>query len=544
MNDNGNTARIGIGVFVNPENPEDSSVGNMIARHVLENLVQTGPGMEPLPMLAATWSVDISGKRWLFTLKPGIRFHDGTPCDADAVAFNFDPTRNPKFNVYKRRLGYLEPFSSVRAIARDVLEICTKNHFAPMLRHLSLSGGWIESPRALSTFPKKSFTGMVGTGPFLYKSSDKSEIRLQANPRYYDAPPFLNSLIFRTIQDERDRLLLLELGRLDAITGLPIFEIQRLQDEKSLIKVIDAPSLRVVAIKFNLSHAPISDVRVRHAISLAVDRPRIIQVVLDGHAEPAGSMFSPRTFGYASLTAPLFNPSESCRLLREAGLATPTQMTFRFRPGRYPMDQEVVETIAANLADIGIQLSFSSATPKEGYPIFPNQSEVNTSIGSAPVKASASVSREVPPKRENGPTSSYSAQNVSKEVANTDMVFTGWAPACGDGDWVLRPLFHSRSFPPFGANDSHYKNPEIDRLIDLGMTEMRVEERLEAYRRAQEILADDLPYAPLYASHQLVGLRPELDGVEILPQEYLSFRHAHRIPASAPMELPEEIDQP
>lgn len=478
--------RVGIGISVRRERLEESTAGNMIARHVLENMIHLDSNMEPQPQLAASWSVDATRCRWTFRLREDVLFHDGTPFNADAVVANYDVERNPKFSMFQRRKAYFDPFASVKAVGSFTLEIVTKKPFAPMLRHLSLSGGWIESPASLARFPKESFTGLVGTGPFRYSRWTKKEFEIVANPDFRDGRPAIDKIIFRTVPNERDRLLLLEIGSLDAVTGLPIFELQRLRDEHSPIRIVSVPSLRVVALRFRLDKPPLSDPRVRRALNLGIDRHRIVETVLDGQGVEAQTMLSPRTFGYAPLPVTPYDPEAATELLCEAGITKPITLSFRFSPGRYPMDQEVVETVTSNFERIGVRLEpLTARKASEPYAL-----------------------------------SDWLGQRVA------DVTFTGWAPACGDGDWVLRPLFGSDSKPPNGANNSGYSNPKVDRLIEEGMEKFDPQARINAYQRAQRIIADDAPMAVLYASNQLVGLRPDLSGFEITPQEYLLFHHA------------------
>lgn len=466
-----------------------------VARHIYEGLVEFGPNLEIQPALAEKWEVSSDGLTWTFYLRKGVKFHSGAPFNAEAVKKNFDRIVYGKF----KRTSLYKPFiESVEVVDEYTVKFHLKVPFGAFLHILAHGAGLIVDPTLIDKGADIK-RNPSGAGAFVFKEWVPGDhITLVANKDYWRKDKVkISKLIFKTIPEDTSRTMMLETGELDIAERISPFDVERLKKNKK-IKVDITPSLRVIYMLINNVRYP--DVRIRQAFNYAVDKEAICKNILRGLAEPARSPLAPLTWGYADAGYYPYDPDKAKALLAEAGWKDTDgdgildkdgkKFTLKlYTPhGRYLMDYKIAEAIQGYFKKIGIEAKLHTAD-----------------------WATYLASLRKPP-----------------EDSKYDLALLGWAPSTGDGDWVLRPLFHSDYFAPKGGNRAYYKNPEVDELIIAGMKEVNPEKRKEYYKKAQEIIMKDAPWLFLHVQKDVIAYRANVKNVIELPLEILIVKWADK----------------
>ncbi|MGH8056677.1 MAG: ABC transporter substrate-binding protein, partial [Candidatus Entotheonellia bacterium] len=268
---------------------------------LFSTLVTIDENLEVVPDLARSWEVKDGGKTYIFHLHPGVKFHDGTECDAAAVKWNFDRLLNPEEKLL------IAPFftmvESVEPLDAQTLKITLKYPTETFMRALAnyRKGFPITSPTAYKTWSKQDLPSHpVGTGPFkLAKWEQNSVILLERNPHYFKRGlPYLDKIEFRIIKDGVTRATALRAGEVDFVNLLPIEHVERLSKDPKL-RVLRGPATATIFLVANNGRKPFDDVRVRRAtIGYGIDRQVIAKSALLGLVPPLLSFVPQGTLGH------------------------------------------------------------------------------------------------------------------------------------------------------------------------------------------------------------------------------------------------------
>src|SRR5574341_371593 len=241
---------------------------------ITDTLVGADQNMAPVPRLAVSWEQP-NDVTWRFKLRQGVRFHDGTPFNAQAVKVNFE--RNAKALKGSRFYGEIR---DIRVVDASTVEFVLKRPFAPFFLNLTMPVGGLISPDQLAKGIDPTRT-LMGTGPFrLAEWIPNERIVLTRNPDYWGKPPKLQRLVFRRIREESTRYLALLKREVDVSADPPAYQLKGLR-QSLLFDVIIEPQVRVLWLGFNFNDPVLKDRRVREAIALAVDRKAIVDQVLE-----------------------------------------------------------------------------------------------------------------------------------------------------------------------------------------------------------------------------------------------------------------------
>lgn len=481
------TITVAVGADAVRLDPPDmtDNLSETVLRHIMDGLVEFDEQLNLEPALAERWEFVNDGADVVFYLRRGVRFHDGTPFNAQAVKANFD--RILAGNL--RRTSLYEPYvKSVEVRDEYTVVFHLKAPFGAFLHHLAHGAGLIQSPANIQRWGDKVGQHPVGTGPFRFVEWVPGDhITLEANAGYWGGRPKTDRVVFRVVPEDATRVFQLQTGEADVITWVPPSEVARLKAARDT-RVIVADSLRVIYIGFNVLKKPVDDPRIRQAINYAINKELIVSQVLGGFAKVSDSPMAAKVNGYCRTGGYPYNPEMARKLLREAGYPNGLDVTLWAPQGRYLKDYETAVAVQAMLQQVGIRArlqTFEWATYLRN--IF----------------------------------------DVPREQAAYQMYMLGWAPSTGDADWVMRPMFHSSAFPP-GDNASYYSNPEVDRLIEQGMRVPEPDKRAEVYCQAQKIVTAEAPWAYLHVLDQVVGTRANVEGVKVLPIEIVLVKDASK----------------
>lgn len=439
---------------------------------IFDPLVRTDANAKPVPCLAESWTVN--GNVWLFKLRPNVKFSDGSPFTAEDVVFTY--ARVPKVpNSPSSFTLYLKSIDKVEAVDPLTLRITTKGPAPVLLANLSIvpimskkaaSGA---APEGKTTVELNRGDGLIGTGPYKFVSWRRgAEIVLERNPNYWGEKPAWDKITYRPITNPAARVAALLSGGVDMIENPPTDDLARLEQDKKLY-IQKTPSVRVIYVALNQSKEvppgmsgtdgknPLTDKRVREALSLAIDRNAIVARIMDGVAQAAGNLLPYPAFGASKkhATAPAADVAKAKELLAAAGYPKGFTVSLGAPAGRYINDQRIAQTVASMWANIGVKTDVETMAP----PVFFK-------------------------KRDSYAFSTYLA---------------GWAAATGEMAHPLTALVVSHD-PALGmgtTNWSHYSNPELDRLVLEASKTQDDAKRSDMLQRAANMAMEDYAILPL-----------------------------------------------
>jgi peptide/nickel transport system substrate-binding protein len=452
---------------------------------IFDPLVRTDANAKPVPCLAESWTVN--GNVWLFKLRPDVKFSNGTPFTADDVVFTY--ARVPKVpNSPSSFTLYLKSIDKVEAVDAHTLKITTKGPAPVLLANLSIvpimskkaaSG---PAPEGKTTVELNRGDGLVGTGPYKFVSWKRgAEIVLERNPDYWGPKPAWDKVVYRPITNPAARVAALLAGDVDLIENPPTDDLARLEKDKKLY-IRKTPSVRVIYVALNQSKEvppgmsgtdgknPLTDKRVREALSLAIDRNAIVARVMDGVAQPAANLLPYPMFGASKkyATAQPADPAKAKKLLAAAGYPKGFTVSLGSPSGRYINDQRIAQTVAAMWANIGVKTDVETMAP----PVFFK-------------------------KRDSYSFSTYLA---------------GWAAATGEMAHPLTALVVTHD-PARGlgtTNWSHYSNPEVDRLTIEASRTQDDAKRSESLQQAANTAMADYAILPLQFELSVWAMKQDL----------------------------------
>lgn len=472
----------------------------IVTEQIFNTLVDYKPdSTEVIPSLAKSWTNSEDGLTWTFTLQEGVKFHDGTDFDAEAVVYNFNRWMDPKHPQHKGDFGYYAyMFGGFKGDQGHVIkEVVAKDKYtvefhlnfpqAPFLNNLAMSPFGIASPAAIEKYGEKFGENPVGTGPFKFVEWKKGDsITLEKNPNYWKPGlPKLDKVIFRSIPDNTNRYTALKNGEIDLMTGLNPEDAQSVKENPKL-QLFLRPSMNVGYLAFNTKVKPFDDPRVRQALNMTVNKKEIIDSFFAGLAEPAVNPMPPSLWGYNDEIQDYPVDLEKAKaLLAEAGYPNgfETDLWYMSEPRDYmPNGQKVAEVLQADFAKIGVKVklvTFDWITYLD-----------KTGKGEHP------------------------------------MAMLGWTGDNGDPDnflYVLLDKDNTRT--PDAGNIAFYVNDQLHEILIKAQRSTNQEERIALYKEAQKIIHEDAPWIPLVHSMPPIAAIKEVKGYIPHPTGTESFEN-------------------
>ncbi|MCB2019407.1 MAG: ABC transporter substrate-binding protein [Burkholderiaceae bacterium] len=466
---------------------------------VYEPLIGRGKDMALVPLLATKWT-QVSPNVWRFELRKGVKFHDGTPFNADDVVFSFNRAADPGGDMR----GYTSSFKEVRKIDDYTVEIETTAPFPILPDVISnvymMSKKWSETNKAEKPVDRRkgientaSFKAN-GTGPFRLKERQPgTRTVIVRNLNYWDkVDTNVDEVVFTPIGSDATRVAALLSGEIDVMEPVPLQDVERVKANPNLV-VMQGPELRTIFLGMDQKRDellfssvkgknPFKDVRVRKAFYQAIDIEAIKTKVMRGAATPTALMVAPGVRGFqADMNTRLpYDPEAAKKLLAEAGYPNGFEVTMNCPNDRYVNDSAICQAVAANLARIGVKINLQAETKVSYFPKI--------------------LSR------------------------NTSFYLLGWTPSTGDSHDPLAALMATPDGKGQGQfNLGSYSNPKLDELTHKIQSETDQKKRNELIREAFKIHQDDVGHIPLHQQALAWGTAKKVSLVQ-LPDNRMFFK--------------------
>lgn len=476
---------IGLGSEVTSLDPHYHNLtpNGIIATHIFDSLTQPDEHKLPTPGLAERWTA-VDPTTWDFTLRRGVTFHDGAPFTAaDAVA------------SLRRALAVKDSPFPFSAILRTVTEVTAVDDHLLRIRTRvpdpSIPAGVGQIAVIEARFESASRAdfedgrALIGTGPFRFIGNvGLQEVRLAANDRYWGVPVPWDSVTLRIIPKGTDRVTALTAGTVQLIDQVPPADVTRLYNDRELA-VRSALTARLIYLALDsgrerspfvtdaagnpVAGNPLRDLRVRRAISMAINRPGLVDTVMEGQASPAGQLLPEGFFGTDPALKPdAYDPEGAKRLLTEAGWPDGFRLTLHAPNNRYTNDAAMARTIGVALSRIGIVTRVETMPSAQ---FFERASRLEFSA--------------------------YLAGITTDLGETTDILLSlvaSYEPARNRGR----------------INRMRYSNPALDRILDEAAVTLDPKAREPLLRRAADIAMADAAVLPLYFESKSWAMRKEV----------------------------------
>ena len=335
---------------LDPTSASAASIGEIVHYNVFEGLTKINMDGSVTPLLAQRWDIDPDGKSYTFHLRQGVKFHDGQPFTSADVKFSFERAKAPG-STNKAKKAVFDNISRIDTPDPLTVIAVLNRPDGNFLFRMGENTAVILNAASAATAATKP----VGTGPYRFDSWAKgASITLVKDEGYRFAPAVkLKKVTFRFISDPAAQVAALLAGDID---GMPRFgAIQSLKqfEYDPRYTVVAGGTEGKTILSINNKKKPFDDVRVRRALAAAIDRKAVIDGSSEGYGKPIGSHMVPSDAGYIDLTGVNpYNPERARALLKEAGVATPLNVTLTLPPPDYA--RKGGEIVAAELAEVGI----------------------------------------------------------------------------------------------------------------------------------------------------------------------------------------------
>lgn len=453
---------------LDPHKGTDIPSANVYHGKIYEGLVSQDEKMEIQPALATEWK-KLDDLTWEFKLREGVKFHDGTEFNADAVKKTIERVLDPA--VASPRAKLFEMITEINVIDPHTIQFKTEYPFAPLLANLAHYSGGIISPKAIDEKGDTLGQNPAGTGPFKFDSwTPGSELRLVKNEEYWGEKAKVDSVVYKVVPEDATRIAMVETGEAHLAEPVPVTDVERIEASSSM-KLNRSEGLGIDYIGFNLKKKPFDDIRVRQAINLAIDTDMILQGVFNNVGTKATAPMGPGVWGHnPDLEGWGYDVEKAKQLLKEAGYSDGFNTTIWTNDNKERMD--VAEVVQSQLKGIGINAEIKVVE--------------------------------------------WGAYLEATSKGEHDMFILGWSNMTGDADYNQFFLFHSEAQGEVG-NRSFYSNPRVDELIDLGRQESDPEKRHEYYKEAQAIEMEEAPMIFLRNDQDLVAVSNSVNGFWMHP---------------------------
>jgi peptide/nickel transport system substrate-binding protein len=493
----------------------------------LEPLYQYEPGStKPIPALATECTPNATSTEWTCKLRKGVKFHDGTDFNADAVIFNFERwrfTNNPYhfesqvFEYYEYMWGGFDDASMITAVQKIddyTVKFVLSAPLAPFLANLAMDMFAISSPAAIQKYGENYGTpsaGCVGTGPFKFKEwVEGDHITVVANEDYWGGRPSIDQIIWRVIPDDSARFLALKAGDIHALEQAVVEDLAAAESDPNMY-VLTRPALNTAYLAFNFRIKEFQDIRVRKAVAHAINRKALVENFYGKYGEVATNFLPPLVWGHnKDIKDWEYDPELAKQLLAEAG---------------FPNGLSEV-TIAEDILDAEGNVVYKAGDkiPLTLYymPVtrfyYPSPKEIGEAMAADLAKAGMNATLELA-----GDWPTY--LGLRRDGLLVGLYMLGWGGDNGDPDnfhnYFFGGLSSENEVKEPDPREGFYANQEVARLLYLAAVNPDQAEREKLYKQVEQLLHDDVARiwiahnnTPLIFSSKVSGYVPQPVGAD------------------------------
>lgn len=449
------------------------------------------------PALATDWGPSDSDPNvWVFNLRKGVKFHDGADFTAEDVVFSFERAKQPNSDM-KELIGSI---TEVRAIDDHTVEIVTDGPNPILPSNLTnlfiMDKGWAEANDTVNVQDIEggeityATTKANGTGPYILKSREP-DVRtvMTKNDNYWGVDQFpmeVTEVIYTPIQNASTRVAALLSGEVDFLQDMPVQDIERVnRTDGNVVK--QAPQNRVIFFGMNMGaddieadnvdgKNPLADVRVRKAMSMAINRDAIQQVVMRGQSQPAGMIAPPFVNGWTEAmdSESKTDIAQAKQLLTQAGYPDGFSIRLDCPNDRYVNDEAICQAVVGMLGQIGIKVNLDAKPKAQHFPLITN--------------------------------------------GETDFYMLGWGVPTYDSEYVFNFLVHGRESDIGSWNGTGYNNEALNAKIKSLASNTDLQARNEDIAEIWRVVQDEQLYIPVH--HQVLnwGMSDKV-GIEVDPED-------------------------
>lgn len=416
--------------------------------NLFDTLVLRDPQMKLQPGLATSWKA-IDASTWQFDLRQGVKFTDGEPVDAKAVKFSLDRILDPANHA--PTISYIRTIKSVEVTGDYQVRIHTDGPDPLLPTRMSRYPAYIVPPAYVSKVGAAEFARKpIGSGAYtLSEFVPDEKVVMKANPDYWRGKPAIDTVTWKPIPEATARVTALLTGEVQLVDSVPADLVPALKNKPGIhLEQVKGGGLTIY-LGLKNDQKPLNDVRVRQALSLALNRTAYTTQLLHGFGTPTGTIAGEKDFGYQPIAAPVQDIAKAKQLLAEAGY--PNGFSLKFQaPRRYIASADVAQAIVQDLAAIGVKAEL-----------------------------------EVPE------WSVYTQQVAAQKQAPLYMLAWGSTQTL-DADAALYPILHS------GEPYSTVSDPDLDKLLNESRLTVDPAKREKILQQIQQVVADKQPLIPLY----------------------------------------------
>lgn len=444
-------------------------VDRQVLNQIFDKLVDLDQNLKVVPMLARSWKVTNGGLTYTFTLRPGVKFHDGTALDAAAVKYSLDRHMTLEGSARKSELKSVK---DVRVLSPTSVQITLSQPYGPLLAVLADRSGMIVNPKAAQKSGKDFGNEPVGSGPFVFVSRKRQDnITLEANKNYWDGAPKISRLVFRPFPDGDVRYANLLSGAVQIINPIDPKDISKL-DKNAKFAVMNYAGLGYQGIHLNTARAPFNNKAVRQALAAVIDREAVDKVVFYNTVTPATGPFAPSSPVYIAAGVPKADVALARKKLQEAGK---TNLTFTLLTTPGSVTTQLAQLYQAMFAQAGINAKIE-------------QVEFGTLLDRSDKK-------------------------------DFDALILGWSGR-PDPDGNIYEFFVTG-----GTNNySGYSNKQVDALLNKARAQTAMSARKASYNVALNTIRSDMPYIFVYHQRNVLGMSKDVSGLKPIPDGIMRFK--------------------
>jgi peptide/nickel transport system substrate-binding protein len=475
----GGTLRVGLyveAVTMDP-NISGSKIDRQIYHNIYEPLVVLDNKLQIQPGLAESWSYP-DPKTLVFNLRQGVKFHDGTDFDAEAVKLNVDRMQNPE--TKSLRTGEIANVQNAEVVDKYTVKLNLKRPDAALLATLTDRAGMIASPEAVKKYGPDFTRNPVGTGPFQFVDWVKDDhLTIKRFDGYWgarDGGPYLDQVRYRTIPDDTVKLQSLMAGEIDVMDYLAPRDVAPVKANPSLVEV-DVPSLADFGYTMNTTRPPFDNKALRLAVSYGIDREAIVKGVWLGVGVASNGPIPPSSWAYDSSIAPIKRDvAKAKQYLADAG--KPDGFSFAVIANNTPIQVQELEATKAQLAEVGITMEVQLVDP---------------------------------------------ARLQAEQNARTYEMHSSQWSGRPDPDGNTYQFYKTQTGS--GSNTSGFSNPKADEILDKTREVPDQGERKALYSELIKILLDESPRIYLIHPVEPKAFSPKVQGYDPVPDGMMRFKN-------------------